>query len=57
MRLKRLLGEAKKFCVSVAHREEQRRSFAYGNAKLSNELVTREMVDRAVEEMESVGKT
>lgn len=30
-------------------REEQRRSFAYGNACLSNSNVTREMIDRAAE--------
>ena len=29
--------------------EEQRRSFAYGNAKTENDLVTREMVDKAAE--------
>jgi hypothetical protein len=31
---------------------EQRISFAYGNAKLSNPLVTREMVERAVDELD-----
>jgi len=32
-------------------REEQRRSFAYGNAAISNSLVTREMIDRAADEV------
>ena len=36
---------------SMTHeeREEQRRSFAYGNANLANEAVTREMVDDAAD--------
>ena len=33
--------------------EEQRRSFAYGNLKLSNPAVTRELVDRAADEQEA----
>jgi hypothetical protein len=31
--------------ITPEDREAQRRSFAYGNAKLSNENVTRDMVD------------
>ena len=31
-------------CMTTEQQEEQRRSFAYGNTKLSNEAVTREMV-------------
>lgn len=31
--------------------EAQRRSFAYGNTKLSNEAITRELVDEAAERM------
>jgi hypothetical protein len=33
--------------------EAQRRSFAYGNAHLSNHLVTREMVDAAADELDA----
>jgi hypothetical protein len=32
-------------------REVQRRSFVYGNTRLENELITREMVDRAAESL------
>lgn len=35
----------------AAHNEEQRRDFAYGNVKLHNPNVTREMVDAAAEKM------
>ncbi len=33
--------------MTEAEREAQRRSFAYGNAKLSNPNVTRQMIDNA----------
>jgi hypothetical protein len=33
------------------HREEQRRSFVYGNTHLENELITREMVAREAEKL------
>jgi hypothetical protein len=36
-------------------REEQRRSFATGNAAMSNPSVTREMIDRAAERLEAEG--
>jgi hypothetical protein len=32
-------------------REAQRRSFVYGNIRLENELITREMVDQAAESL------
>ena len=32
-------------------REEQRRSFAFGNTAFENELITREMVDREAEKL------
>ena len=37
--------------MSPADREEQRRSFAYGNASMSNPSITRADIDRAVERM------
>jgi hypothetical protein len=37
----------------LTEREEQRRSFAYGNAAMSNPRVTREMIDRAAERLEA----
>jgi hypothetical protein len=44
--------------MTPEEREAQRRSFAYGNASLSNPDVTRELVDRVADEMarDSEGK-
>lgn len=39
--------------ISARDREEQRRSFAYGNAAIENKYVTREMVDRAAAAIDS----
>ncbi len=50
--LEELLERSKAIVMTPEQREEQRRSFAYGNAKISNPNVTREMVDRAAEEMQ-----
>jgi hypothetical protein len=47
--LKALLDAAKKAEPSPEQREEQRRSFAYGNTAFENSLITREMVDRQAE--------
>ena len=44
--LKRLLEAAKTAKPTSEHREEQRRSFVYGNTHFENDLITREMVDR-----------
>lgn len=44
-----MIEAAKKLAMSPEQRELQRRGFAYGNAKTENDLVTREMVDRAAE--------
>jgi hypothetical protein len=45
-RLQKLLDQAKKAVPSAQEKEEQRRSFAYGNTKIENPRITREMVDR-----------
>lgn len=42
-----LIERAKKVGMTEKEAEEQRRSFAYGNAKAENDLVTRTMVDEA----------
>jgi hypothetical protein len=47
--LKKLLEAAKTAKPTPEQREEQRRSFVYGNTHLENELITREMVDREAE--------
>lgn len=47
--LEMLLEAAKKARPSPEQREEQRRSFAYGNTAFENSLITREMVDEQAE--------
>jgi len=48
-RLQELLERAKNVVLSPPEKEEQRRSFAYGNTNISNPRITREMIDRAAE--------
>lgn len=44
--LKDLIEAAKAIESTAEEREEQRRSFAYGNTAFENSLITKEMVDR-----------
>jgi hypothetical protein len=47
--LKELIEAAKAVQPSQEQREEQRRSFAYGNTAFENSRITREMVDEQAE--------
>lgn len=47
--LNELLAAARAAPMSAADRETQRRSFAYGNAHIENQRVTRDMVDKAAQ--------
>jgi hypothetical protein len=49
--LKKLLEAAKMAKPTPEQREQQRRSFVYGNTHFENELITREMVDREAEKL------
>ncbi len=49
--LKKLLEAAKTATPTPEYREEQRRSFVYGNTHLENELITREIVAREAEKL------
>lgn len=49
--LEKLLEAAKYRPLTPAEQEEQRRSFAYGNANIENDRVTRETVDQQAEEL------
>jgi hypothetical protein len=49
--LKKLLEAAKTARPTPEHREQQRRSFVYGNTHFENDLITREMVDREAEKL------
>ncbi len=55
--LERLLEKARGVRMTPAETEEQRRSFAYGNANIENSLVTREMVDEAAEAIRREGSS
>ena len=48
-KLQELIDAARSRPMSDHEQEEQRRSFAYGNAHIENEHVTREMVDEAAD--------
>ncbi len=50
--LKKLLEAAKTAKPTPEQREQQRRSFVYGNTHFENELITREMVDREAEKLD-----
>lgn len=43
--LKKLVDAARKVEMTPPQREEQRRSFAYGNTKIENDRITRHMID------------
>lgn len=50
--IEELLKKARSTEMTQAQREEQRRSFAYGNAQIENERVTRAVIDQAAEALE-----
>lgn len=54
-KLEFLLQQAKKIEMTPAEQEQQRRSFAYGNTKIENDLITREMIDEAAERLAKKG--
>lgn len=47
--LKKLIDATRTLDQSVGEKEQQRRSFAYGNTKFENDRITREMIDRQAE--------
>jgi hypothetical protein len=51
--LQQLLEAAKIHQFTPADREEHRRSFAYGNTKIENSRITREMIDREADNLKS----
>ena len=50
-RLQELLDKARQSVPTPEEKEEQRRSFAYGNTKIENPRITREMVDKAADDL------
>ncbi len=55
--LEKLLEAARYRPLTPAEEEEQRRSFAFGNANIENVLVTRETVDQQAEELKQPDRT
>jgi hypothetical protein len=51
-----LIEKARCEPVSDAHREAQRRSFAYGNTAIENDRITRDMIDRQAEMLKAVNE-
>jgi hypothetical protein len=49
--LDHLIALARKVTMSARDKEEQRRSFAYGNAGFENERITRHMIDEQAEKL------
>jgi hypothetical protein len=44
-----LIERARSVKMTAQEWEDQRRSFAYGNAKIENERITRQMIDQEAE--------
>jgi len=51
--LRQLIEEARLRPFTAEERQAQRRSFAYGNTKIENDLITREMIAEADEKIEA----
>jgi hypothetical protein len=51
--LERLISAARGKDFSLADREAQRRSFAYGNTHIENPRITRETIDEQAEALKS----
>jgi hypothetical protein len=49
--LKELLAAAKGAGLTSEEKEAQRRSFAYGNTKIENERITRDLVDQEADRL------
>ena len=55
--LEELIEAARTHAMTDEEREEQRRSFVYGNCSISNPDVTRELVDEVADELERLKST
>ena len=51
--LQYLLEKSRSVSMTAAEREEQRRSFAYGNTNIENERVTRRVVDEQADRLKN----
>jgi hypothetical protein len=51
--LQQLIERARSVTMTPAQKEEQRRSFAFGNTKIENERITRQIIDDAAEALKA----
>jgi hypothetical protein len=51
-----LIEAAKRVKPTPQDREQQRRSFAYGNTAFENDLITREMVDEQADRLAGLAR-
>jgi len=49
--LEKLINAAKAVDFTAKEKEEQRRSFAYGNTKIENSRITRELIDKEADSL------
>ena len=54
--LENLIEWARKVRMSPEEKEEQRRSFAYGNTNIENSRITRAMIDEEAEKLAQANK-
>jgi hypothetical protein len=54
--LEKLIKVARSIRMTPEQQEQQRRSFAYGNAGFENERITRKMVDEQAEKLKKTAK-
>lgn len=52
-KLDKLLERAKNVRMTPGQVEQQRRSFAYGNSKIENDLITKDTIDREAKALAS----
>ena len=55
-KLEDLIAASKRIETTAEAKEEQRRSFAYGNTKIENSLITRETIDSEAEALKAQSK-
>ncbi|MEO0500648.1 MAG: hypothetical protein AAF205_08855 [Pseudomonadota bacterium] len=49
--IEKLIEKTKYYKQTPAQAEAQRRSFAFGNAKIENDRITRQMIDKAADKI------
>lgn len=54
--LKKRLEQAKKVRMTKEQAEEQRRSFAYGNSKIENDSITRDIINTEAAKITATNK-